>query len=185
MITILKLVAVSLLACSSIAGIYDYNVPRIEGGQQSLSAFQDKKLMVILLPVEQSAWADSLLYTLDTLAQNRSSQLKVVAVPAMEDGFTQQLKDSLQTWYRSKLGEHVIITDGLYTRRNSASQQHGLFRWLTDKEQNGRLQVDAKAPGYRYMIHPGGELYAALHPSTTLWGSTMQRVLNTATSAGN
>lgn len=67
--------------------IYSFSVPKLQGGTQSMSAFQNKRLMIVTLPCQQTASADSFLLSLDLLASNRISSLKVIAVPSIEDGY--------------------------------------------------------------------------------------------------
>jgi len=166
-----------------ITGIYNnspylYTVPKIEGGTQSLSVFEGKKLLIVTLPLVQNASSDSLLYSLDTLATAHASNLKVIATPCYEDGYNPINKSALQTWYRSKLGSHIIITDGLYTRKSSGSQQHELFKWLTYANENGRFDMDIIAPETKFFINTDGRIYGVLRPQTKLWSQTLNRVIN-------
>ncbi len=157
--------------------IYSHSVSKIEGGSQPLSAYQGKKLLIITLPIQQTTAADSLLYSLDTLSAARSAGLQVIAVPAFEDGFTAAQKTSLQQWYRSRLGNQVIITDGLYTRKASGVQQHPVFAWLTRLEKNENFDIDADAPGYKFFVSATGQLVGVLRPHTKMSSMAVQRTL--------
>lgn len=158
--------------------VYDFSVPKIEGGTQQLSAYTGKKILVITLPVVQNASADSMLYSLDTLATAHSSTLQVVAVPSYEDGFTPAQKSQLEQWYRNKLGTGIIVTDGLYTRKTSGTQQHPLFKWLTDDTQNDMFNIDVEGPGHTFFTKSNGQLYGELVPQLKIWGSAVQKTLN-------
>lgn len=157
--------------------IHDYTVPKIEGGNQSLSAYQGKKVLIITLPLLQNASTDSMLNSLDTLASARNATLKVIAVPSYEDGFTAAQKIQLQQWYRSRLGNYILITDGLYTRKTSGSQQHPLFKWLTEEDQNEIFDIDVDGPGYKFFAKTNGQLYGVLRPSSKISGQTVQKTL--------
>jgi|SanBayMetagenome_1026888.scaffolds.fasta_scaffold19694_1 glutathione peroxidase len=173
--------SLSLFICTArlLSGsVYDYTVPGIEGGTQQLSAYQGKKILVITLPVSQNASADSLLYSLDTLATAHASELKVIAVPGIEDGFATTNKAQLVQWYRSKLGSNILITDGIYTRKTSGTQQHPLFKWLTSSDQNEVFDIDAAGPGYKFISNSSGQLYGVLKPHSKVWGSSVQRTLS-------
>lgn len=169
-------IAIGIISIISI-GLPNFSLPKIEGGAQSTAAYAGKKILVITLPVTQSASADSMLYQLDTLAAAHSATLKVIAVPAIEDGFTESNKPQLMQWYRSKLSNTVLITDGLNTRKSSGSQQHSLFKWLTDMTQNEMFDIDAEGPGYKFLIDETGVFYAVLAPQTKISGQRMQRTL--------
>jgi glutathione peroxidase-family protein len=175
---IIPTVLILLLTAAALPpSIYTYTVPKIEGGTQPLSAVQGRRLLVITLPVQQSAAADTLLYCLDTLATAHSSNLFVIGVPAIEDGYTAAQKTALTTWYRSKLNTNIIITDGLYTRKTSGSQQQGLFKWLTTDSLNGIFDNDIVGPGHKFFVKVSGDLYGQLSPQTKISGHAVQRTL--------
>lgn len=157
--------------------IYSYSVPKIEGGTQALTAFQNKKLLIITLPTQQTAGNDSLLHAIDSLRAANSSTLSIIAVPSYEDGFTPAIKNSLKSWYRSILSSSIVITDGLYTRETSGSQQHGLFQWLTDKNKNGHFDIDVTGPRMKFFIWTDGNLDGVLSATTKLGGIAMQGLL--------
>ena len=157
--------------------IYNYTIPKIEGGSQSTSTFQNKKILVINLPIQQSAAADSLLHDLDTLAAAHINTLKIIAVPAYEDGFNTNLKNQLQQWYGSKLGSYILVTDGLYTRRTSGTQQHNLFKWLTDVSKNEFFDIDVTGEGFKFYIDEDGELKGVLRPQTKVGSRSVQKTL--------
>src|SRR6478672_8811575 len=80
--------------------IYQFQVPTIEGNNQQLSAYEGKKILIVTLPINQDSSSDSLLFSLDTLATAHLTDLKVIATPSYEDGFTVEERDALKTWYR-------------------------------------------------------------------------------------
>lgn len=157
--------------------IHDYSVPKIEGGNQSLSAFQGKKVLIITLPLVQNAAADSMLYCLDTLAAARITGLKVIAVPSYEDGYTPAQKNQLTNWYRSKLGNYIVVTDGLRTRKTSGAQQHPLFKWMTTDAQNDVFNIDVAGPGFKFFAKANGQLYGVLRPHSKIGGASVQKTL--------
>lgn len=158
--------------------IHNYSVPEIEGGNQQLSTFQGKKILVITLPLVQNPSTDSFLFALDTLAVAHQDSLKVVGVPSYEDGYTPAQKNQLKQWYRSKLGNYVVIAKGLHTRKTSGGQQHPLFKWLTRVNQNEVFDIDVEGPGYKFFAHVNGDLYAVLRPQSGISGMSVQRVLS-------
>lgn len=157
--------------------VYNFDVPRPDGGSQSLNAYGGKKIMIVTLPVQQSAAADSFMYALDTLGAAHTASLKIVAVPSIEDGYQAAQQAQLLQWYRSKLGSHILLTGGIYTKKSSGAQQHPLFKWLSDDTQNGMFDIDAAGPGYKYFTDEEGALYGVLRPQTTIGGATVQRTL--------
>lgn len=156
----------------------NFFVKQIEGGQISLHAFAGKKIMIITLPTQRNSSTDSLLYSLDTLAHAHINELKVVAVPSMEDGFTSQNSDSLRQWYTSKLGDYIVIADGLHTRKTSGYLQDPLFSWMTDSMQNEVFNIDVEGPGYKFFIDGSGVLYGVLRPQARVSGRSVQNTLS-------
>ena len=172
-----------ILSCFFISGtvvaqnVYTYSVTSIEGTNKPLAAYQGKKLLVITLPTQQNSSNDSLLHSLDSLRAANTGTLVIIAVPAYEDGYTPAIKSSLQTWYRSVLNTDIIITEGLYTRKTSGSQQHPLFKWLTDKNYNGHFDLDVSGPRSKFVVWTGGELIGVLAAATRLGGNAMNGLL--------
>lgn len=166
-----------LAGLSALPGIYDYTVPKIDGGMQPLSAYEGKKMLIVTLPVEQTATADSFLYSLDTLANAHTSNLQVIAVPAYEDGYTPAQKNQLTQWYQSKLGTGIFITEGLYTRRTSGTQQHPLFKWLTDATENSHFNMDVTGPYYKFFVKADGSLYGVLESPIKISSKAVNKVL--------
>ena len=174
-----KIILLAFLSLHLISGeVYQKTVPLIEGGNQSLSTYQGKKLLIVTLPLQQNPSTDSLLFSLDTIATAHAADLKVIATPAFEDGFTASQKTSLKNWYRSKLGNSIIITDGLYTRKSSGSLQHPLFGWLTHVSENGRFDIDVTEKETKFFVNTDGLIYGVLKKQTKMWSNTLNRVIN-------
>jgi len=158
--------------------IYSYSVPTIEGGSQGLSAYQGKRMLIVTLPIQQTVAADSFLYSLDTLASAHSANFKVIGVPSYEDGYTVSQRNQLQQWYRSKLNTNITITEGLYTRRTSGTQQHGLFKWLTDPELNESFDIDVTGPNFKFFVKEDGGLYGVIESLTKISSGAVYKTLS-------
>ncbi len=166
-------IAVSALSQS----VYTYTVKSIEGPNLPLNAYTGKKLLVITLPTQQNASNDSLLRSLDSIRAAYTGTLQIIAVPSYEDGYTPALKNSLKQWYRSILGTGIIVTEGVRTRKTSGSQQHPLFKWLTDKDKNGFFDQDVAGPRHKFIVWTNGELTSVLGAPTKIAGTAMNTLL--------
>lgn len=177
----LKLILIfsSFLLTSAVCveSIYTHSVTSIEGTNKPLTAYQGKKLLIITLPIQQSSSNDSLLHSLDSLRAVHTGSLVIIAVPAYEDGYTAQLKESLKQWYRSILSMDIIVTEGFYTRKTSGSQQHPLFKWLTDKNKNDHFSNDITGPRNKFIVWTNGELIGVLGAPTRISSSTVNDLL--------
>lgn len=166
-----------IFAFSVISDFYSFNLPRLEGGTKSVSGFQGRKVLVTILPVTRTNSTDSLLSVIDSLGTVNNSTLGIIAVPSFEHGFEIEQRDSLLAWYRSKLSDSIVITDGLYTMMSSGTQQSPLFEWLTHKDQNGHFEAEISGIGQKYFINETGELYAVLGPEVKYGGGTVRKML--------
>jgi glutathione peroxidase len=168
---------VTLTSFNSVNGIYDYSITKIEGGTLSLNTLQNKRLLIITLPTQQNASNDSLLYCLDTLASAHINNLTVIGIPAIEDGYTAAQQTQLKNWYRAKLGTYITIGTGMYTRKTSGTNQHGLFKWLTNDALNNIFNADVTGPWQKFFISTTGELFGELAPQTRISSAAVQRTL--------
>lgn len=166
-----------LMSWVCVESIYIHSVTTIEGVNKPLNGYQGKKLMIVTLPLQQNGFNDSLLHSLDSLRAVYNGSLVIIGVPAYEDGYTISMKENLKQWYRSKLSMDIIVTEGLYTRKASTSQQHPLFKWLTGKNKNDHFETDVYAPGDKFIVWTNGELVGVLSAQTKIGSSTIHEIL--------
>lgn len=173
------LIISSLFLTSSICteSIYSNSVITIEGVNKSLNSYQGKKLLIVTLPLEQNPSSDSLLHSLDSLRLEYPNSLRIIGVPAYEDGYTPSMKEGLKQWYRTILDNQIIVTEGIYTRKTSGTQQHALFRWLTDKNRNNHFDYDVIGPGNKFFVWTTGELVGVLGTQTKIKSNTLHDLL--------
>lgn len=161
----------------AIESIYSHSVISIEGVNKPLSAYQGKKILIVTLPIQQNASNDSLLHSLDSLQVSYADSIVIIGVPSYEDGYTSTIKTSLTQWYRSILNQAIVITEGLYTRKTSGSQQHPLFKWLTDRNKNGHFDKDVEGTRDKFFVWKDGELTGVLGAQTRIGSSTIRDLL--------
>ena len=160
-----------LAAAGSVESIYNFSVTAIEGHYRSLDVYKGKKMVIVTLPAQQNSSNDLLLNALDSIRNFYSGSVSIIAVPSLENGYSPSKKNELKQWYRSKLNSGVIVTEGVYTRKTSGSNQHPLFRWLTNADKNGHFNVEADAAGQFFVVSKSGALYSVLPrevPAATL-----------------
>lgn len=159
----------------SLNSIYDVSINTIEGSPKQLNELQGKKIMLVILPVTHTAEDSTFLISLDSLSRAKADAVAFIAVCSYEDGFADSLKTGLTNYYRALLGNQIIITDGMHTRKNQ--QQHPLFEWLTKKENNTHFDDDAGGPGQKFFINEQGELYGVYGAEVPLTGRHVLRML--------
>ncbi len=166
-----------LISTACLESIYTFSVTSIEGDNKPLSMYTEKKILIITLPTIQNSSNDSLLHSIDSLGIANLESLVIIAVPSYEDGFTLANKNDLKLWYRSILNPTIVVTDGMYTRKTSGTQQAPLFRWLTDKDKNGHFNQDVTGPRNKFFVWVNGDLSSVLGEQTRLGGITMRDLL--------
>ncbi len=162
----------------TIESIYSKSITTIEGVDKPISAYQGKKMLIITLPIVQSAAADSLLTALDSIANVHTSDMVIIATPSKEDGFTTSNKASLKQWYRSKLRMSILVTDGYFTRKTAGNNQHALFQFLTKQEKNGSFNNDVEGVATKFVVWTDGELIGFINPQTKVNGRSMKSLID-------
>lgn len=167
-----------LLGAAYIESIYSYTIGSLEGNSISLSSYQGKKMLIMTIPTVKDSVNDSLLVEINGLALSHADSVKVIAVPSYEDGYTVERNNELKLWYRSILNPDIIVTEGMYTRKTSGTQQSPLFKWLTDKDKNGHFDQDVFGPMQKFVVWTDGGLSAVMGAPTKLNGAVMNNVLS-------
>ena len=164
-------------AFSWLSGLYNIEITTLDGENKSLKTLEGKKMMIVVLPVAKTAKDTLFLQNLEAFSKSVKDQLSVIGVPSIEDGFEKENTITLKKWYKSVLGDQVIITNGMHTRKASGSKQHPLFAWLTSKELNIHFDYEVNGPGQKYFINEKGELYAVYGPEVPVNGKSVRRML--------
>jgi glutathione peroxidase len=161
----------TLFCCVSfttIESFYTISVTSIDGVNKPLSAYQNKKVFVIVLPTVQSTANTAKLQSIDSLCNALASNVQIIGVPAYEFGFTSANKQTLNTWYRTKLRNQILITDGMYIKKMAGIQQHALFAWLTNADKNGSFNNEVEGVFSKYLVWDNGNMVANFAPNTRL-----------------
>ena len=144
--------------------IYDIDIQLVASGQPvSMYSFANKKILIATI---SSANPDTVqLRFLDSL-QTADTSLSIIAVPVIagKDGGNDRFIANLQ----SSMALDFIITKSARAKKNEGSNQHSLFRWLTNVTGNGHFDADAGGPGQLFVISRSGILYGVLEKNVPL-----------------
>jgi glutathione peroxidase-family protein len=160
---IFSITFISIIVFGYFTNIYDYSFLSAEGNIINLNSYQQKKIIFVTLPISQNNETNNYLERLDSLSRAHTTGIVMIGVPSYEDGYTSSSASTLNAWYRSKIGNQIIIGQGMYTRKNS-SDQNQIFRWLTDKNLNSHFDIDVSNWGQQFFISGSGELVGVLGP---------------------
>ena len=169
---------IATLACSFtlVGSVYDFRITNIDGTDYSLSNYQGRKLLLIVLPSTQTTSDSALLQMMDSMSLEFGDSITIVGIPSYEDGYQDDSLQSLSAWYKSLAGDSVVLVQGMNTRKNSPYQNE-LFAYLTDKDLNGHFDEDVPGAGTKYFIDSRGFLYAVIGPEINLSEELMQKLL--------
>lgn len=164
------LIKVSLVICV-IALLANRNLPRsiysipfndIDGKTMDLMPYRGKKLMVLVVSGQDK---DSMLMNrLASFCQRYKDSISIVIIPSIEDGYSETDKAILKQRFTER-NLKVLITEGVYTRKNACSNQAGLMQWLTIKSNNMREDRDIMGAGHRFLLDEFGGLQYSVVPS--------------------
>jgi glutathione peroxidase-family protein len=157
--------------------VFDFSVTTPDGNELSLSAFQDRRLMIVILPSTATAADSVALQLLQTLNNEHKDSITIIGVPSYEDGFTSDDSAYLFDFYRSYLDESFVITAGTYTHKTSA-QQSALFSYLTQATQNGYFDNDIFGSGEKFFTNPSGNLKGISTPDAVFNEDIFETMIN-------
>lgn len=157
-------------------GIYDYDIVLADGQTHSLSEYQGRKMMIVILPATRTTEDSAYFSRIDSIGSANTGQLTVIAVPSYEDGFTDDSTAGLLQWYQRILDSNVVVTQGMHTHL-AVPEQHALFSWLTHASVNGHFDEDIAGPGQMYFINETGELYGMFMPDSKWSDSVISQML--------
>jgi glutathione peroxidase len=156
--------------------VYDIPFELIDGTPASLAAYKGKKIVVVNT-------ASDCGYTgqyeeLQKLYADRKGEVIVVGFPAND--FKQQEKgtnEEIAGFCKKNYGvEFPLATKAVVVK---GKEQHPLFKWLSDPEQNG---WNKEAPAWnfsKYIIDEHGKLIGYFDPGVSPLGAEFQKNLNT------
>lgn len=149
---------------------------KLNGDTISLTHYSSAKLLIIVLPVTQTADDSSYVLKADSIANLYAGKLGVIGVLSYEDGYTDSALSALQSWYSGLTDSNLVVTQGMYTHKDSTTQ-HPLFSWLTHADQNAHFDNDVTGIGQTFFINEEGQLYSVNDPGIPLTVRMVQRLV--------
>ncbi len=159
---------------NSPVSLYQLQLNDVDGGLISMSSFKGKK--IIVAEYDASKPDRNQLLALDTLYKKNKNNLTVIAVPVTDFGSTASEGDIKKLW-KDTLQLSYVITKVSKVKKSNGNSQHKLFRWITNKTENGHFDYDVDNDGEMFMISETGALFAFIHKKINLNGSLMNRLL--------
>ena len=153
--------------------IYDIEINSLQGKPINLSLFKGKKILFV--NVASKCGFTPQYKELQKLHNLYEESLVVIGVPCnqfgkQEPGNSTEINEFCQVNY----GVSFLITEKISVK---GKEQHPLYRWLTDKNENGRKNSSVKWNFQKYLISEDGELIDYYYSMTSPTSSKIKKHL--------
>lgn len=138
-------------------GLYDISIELIDGTTIIMDRYKENK--IIILTFNPAKPNEKQFSFLDSLQKNNKT-LKVLAIPSLNMGSTVPIS-SLQA-FKQKLNLDMAIAKPVNASKSSESNQHKLYKWLTNVTENSHFDYDANVEGQIFIVSEKGTLFAVL-----------------------
>ena len=158
---------------SSKKSIYDIEINSLQGKPINLSLFKGKKILFV--NVASKCGFTPQYKELQKLHNLYEESLVVIGVPCnqfgkQEPGNSTEINEFCQVNY----GVSFLITEKISVKGN---EQHPLYSWLTNKNENGRKNSSVKWNFQKYLINEDGELIDYYYSMTSPTSSKIKKHL--------
>ena len=153
--------------------IYDIEINSLQGKPINLSLFKGKKILFV--NVASKCGFTPQYKELQKLHNLYEESLVVIGVPCnqfgkQEPGNSSEINEFCQVNY----GVSFLITEKISVK---GKEKHPLYRWLTDKNENGRKNSSVKWNFQKYLISEDGELIDYYYSMTSPTSSKIKKHL--------
>lgn len=144
----------------------------LSGDTVMMTSLLGKKTLFFVVPLNEN---DAQFNQLHVFKNRYKDTIRIVGILSVEDGFQSANSSSLQTLYDS-IG--IILSEGMYTKKSSNSNQSALFKWLTNKNENLHFDMDARGVGHKFFVDENGRLFAVMPPPAPLNSGMIDRIVH-------
>jgi len=143
--------------------IYQFNVEKLNGEEINLSNYQNKVLLIVNT-ASQCGFTPQL-KDLEALRHEFEGQdFEILAFPSNDFGGQEPLKDgAIGKFCTLNFGTHFPVFSKLRVRGPYA---HPLFKYLSDKKKNGKVQSTPRWNFHKYLVDRNGLVYDFFYPFT-------------------
>lgn len=143
--------------------IYDFKIQSLEGDLIDLGEFRGKFLL--LVNVASKCGFTNQYKALQQLSDDYGQQLVVIGFPCnqfgkQEPGNAREIRSFCEMRY----GVSFPLSEKIKVK---GSEQHPIYRWLTNKEQNGKMNTAVRWNFQKYLVDPQGNLIDVFYSTTS------------------
>ena len=130
---------------------------------------------MVFIIVPFSIEDSSAIRVVDSFLVSCDAKAVVFGILSKEDGYTDSQKKALLKIYT---GKNIILSEGMYTKKSSGSNQSPIMQWLTHRNKNFRSDADAAGPGQAFFVAEPGNLVVVARPAARLNSAGALFILN-------
>ncbi|WP_452232101.1 glutathione peroxidase [Lacinutrix sp. MEBiC02595] len=154
--------------------VYDIEINGLDGNAIHLSHFKDKMLLIVNVASECgfTGQYEDLQKLYDTYSEN----LMIIGVPCNQFGNQESGTPSeIQSFCQKNYGVTFLMTEKTDVK---GSNQHPLYKWLTQKKINGKSDSTVKWNFQKYLINNEGQLVDYYFSTTNPMSTKITKHLN-------
>ncbi|TZF83806.1 glutathione peroxidase [Pedobacter sp. BS3] len=143
--------------------IYQFTVKQINGKEVSLSEFKDKVLLIVNTASECGFTPQ--LKDLENLRKEfAGSGFEVLAFPSNDFGRQEPLPEkAISKFCKINFGINYPLFEKVHVR---GKHTHPLFKFLSDRRRNGKLNARPRWNFHKYLVNRHGEVETYFYPFT-------------------
>lgn len=146
--------------------LYDININTLQGAPIKFEAFKGKHMLIV--NVASKCGFTPQYKQLQTLSETYPDTLQVIGVPCNQFGGQEPgTAADIESFCQMNYGVSFLITEKIDVK---GKNQHPLYEWLVNEEENGVSSSTVKWNFQKYLIDPDGKLidyfYSATSPTS-------------------
>ncbi|MFK8044634.1 MAG: glutathione peroxidase [Crocinitomicaceae bacterium] len=134
--------------------IYDFAIKDIDNNPVSLADFKGKKILFV--NVASKCGYTSQYAELQKLHEKYKEKLVVIGLPCNQFGGQEPgTGEEIKTFCQKNYGVEFLITEKIDVKGDN---QHAIYKWLTSKTMNGKMDSEVKWNFTKYLVSETGTL---------------------------
>jgi glutathione peroxidase len=142
--------------------VYQFNVQQLNGEEINLSKYKDKVLLIVNT-ASQCGFTPQLKDLADLKEEFKDKDFEILAFPSNDFGGQEPLEGIAIGEFCENTGANYPVFDKIRVRGPYA---HPLYKYLSDKKQNGRVKSTPRCNFHKFLINKEGMVTDFFYPFT-------------------
>ena len=152
--------------------IYQFNVEKLSGTEVSLSSYEGKVLLIVNTASE-CGFTPQLKDLEDLRKEFAGANFEILAFPSNDFGGQEPLDgEAISTFCEINHDAHYSIFNKIRVR---GAYAHPLYKFLSNKQENGRVKASPRWNFHKYLINKKGEVVDFFYPFTKPTSSKIKK----------